>query len=101
MLKKIPVAQLALGMHIHKFCRSWTNDPFWIGLVEVVLEDVDVLKRIQQSDTREVWIETSKYRAVTAPAALDLRRHRMTSLRQIWTRKSSAPGSFAAGPEKP
>ncbi|SDX25802.1 HDIG domain-containing protein [Pseudomonas syringae] len=71
MLKKIPVAQLALGMHIHKFCRSWTNDPFWIGLVEVVLEDVDVLKRIQQSDTREVWIETSKYRPVTAPAALE------------------------------
>ncbi|MCF5467294.1 HD-GYP domain-containing protein [Pseudomonas syringae] len=67
MLKKIPVDQLALGMHIHKFCRAWTNDPFWIGLVEVVLEDVEVLKRIQQSDTREVWIETTKYRAIKTP----------------------------------
>lgn len=67
MLKKIPVADLALGMHIHKICRRWTDDPFWIGLVEVMLEDAEVLKRIQQSGTREVWIETGKSR-VLAPA---------------------------------
>ncbi|KPX12130.1 HDIG domain-containing protein [Pseudomonas amygdali pv. dendropanacis] len=83
MLKKIPVAELALGMHIHKICRRWTNDPFWIGLVEVMLDDVEVLKRIQQSGTREVWIETGKSRVLapqtapapsindTAPASLD------------------------------
>ncbi|WP_044344702.1 HD-GYP domain-containing protein [Pseudomonas meliae] len=83
MLKKIPVAELALGMYIHKICRRWTNDPFWIGLVEVMLDDVEVLKRIQQSGTREVWIETGKTRVQapqtapapsiddTAPASLD------------------------------
>ncbi|GFZ65587.1 metal-dependent phosphohydrolase [Pseudomonas amygdali pv. eriobotryae] len=83
MLKKIPVAELALGMYIHKICRRWTNDPFWIGLVEVMLDDVEVLKRIQQSGTREVWIETGKNRVQapqtapapsiddTAPASLD------------------------------
>ncbi|MCF9003302.1 HD-GYP domain-containing protein [Pseudomonas syringae] len=79
MLKKIPVAELALGMYIHKICRRWTNDPFWIGLVEVMLDDVEVLKRIQQSGTREVWIETGKSRVVTpqpsaastAPSASD------------------------------
>ncbi|MBS7470007.1 HD-GYP domain-containing protein [Pseudomonas syringae] len=65
MLKKIPVAELALGMHIHKICRRWTNDPFWIGLVEVMLDDAEVLKRIQQSGTKEVWIETGKSRVVT------------------------------------
>ncbi len=63
--KKIPVAELALGMHIHKICRRWTNDPFWIGLVEVMLDDAEVLKRIQQSGTKEVWIETGKSRVVT------------------------------------
>ncbi|WP_460384348.1 HD-GYP domain-containing protein [Pseudomonas amygdali] len=83
MLKKIPVAELALGMYIHKICRRRTNDPFWIGLVEVMLDDVEVLKRIQQSGTREVWIETGKTRVQapqtapapsiddTAPASLD------------------------------
>ncbi|RMR02381.1 HDIG domain protein [Pseudomonas syringae pv. helianthi] len=83
MLKKIPVADLVLGMHIHKVCRRWTDDPFWTGLVEVMLDDVEVLRRIQQSDTRNVWIETGKSRAVvpqasstpavkdTAPASLD------------------------------
>ncbi|MCQ3021499.1 HD-GYP domain-containing protein [Pseudomonas savastanoi] len=83
MLKKIPVAELALGMYIHKICRRWTNDPFWLGLVEVMLDDVEVLKRIQQSGTREVWIETGKTRVQapqtapapsiddTAPASLD------------------------------
>ncbi|KPW78251.1 HD-GYP domain-containing protein [Pseudomonas amygdali] len=83
MLKKIPVAELALGMYIHKICRRWTNDPFWIGLVEVMLDDVEVLKRIQQSGTREVWIETGKTSVQapqtapapsiddTAPASLD------------------------------
>ena len=69
MLKKIPVTQLALGMHIHKFCRRWTNDPFWISLVEVMLDDADVLKRIQKSGTKEVWIETGKCRVIELVAA--------------------------------
>ncbi len=59
-------------MYIHKICRRWTNDPFWIGLVEVMLDDVEVLKRIQQSGTKEVWIETGKSRVVkpqTSPAS--------------------------------
>ncbi|WP_148192974.1 HD-GYP domain-containing protein [Pseudomonas syringae] len=75
MLKKIPVADLALGMYIHKICRRWTNDPFWIGLVEVMLDDVEVLERIQQSGTKEVWIETGKSRVLapraSAPSASD------------------------------
>lgn len=58
MLKKIPVSELSLGMHIHKFCRPWNSDPFWITHVETVLHDAEVLKRIQTSDTREVWIDT-------------------------------------------
>ncbi|MFJ4141250.1 HD-GYP domain-containing protein [Pseudomonas sp. NPDC089734] len=63
MLRKISVSELSLGMHIHKFCRPWVNDPFWISQVEVVLQDIEVLKRIQQSDTEEVWIDTRRGKA--------------------------------------
>ncbi|CAM3035007.1 metal-dependent phosphohydrolase [Pseudomonas floridensis] len=58
MLKKIPVTELTLGMHIHKFCRPWNSDPFWITHVETILHDNEVLRRIQASDTLEVWIDT-------------------------------------------
>ncbi|MEE4893318.1 HD-GYP domain-containing protein [Pseudomonas alliivorans] len=69
MLKKIPVSELSLGMHIHKFCRPWSNDPFWVTHVETVLHDSDVLKRIQSSDTLEVWIETRQgHDHMSAPA---------------------------------
>jgi putative nucleotidyltransferase with HDIG domain len=60
MLRKILVSELALGMHIHKFCRPFIDDPFWIEQVEVVLRDADVLERIQKSDTLEVWIDTGR-----------------------------------------
>ncbi|RRV08442.1 HD-GYP domain-containing protein [Pseudomonas sp. v388] len=63
MLKKILVSELTLGMHIHKFCRPFIDDPFWIEQVEVVLRDASVLERIQQSDTVEVWIDTRRGKA--------------------------------------
>ena len=28
-LKKIPVAQLCLGMHLHAFEGNWLDHPFW------------------------------------------------------------------------
>ena len=63
MLKKILVSELTLGMHIHKFCRPFIDDPFWIEQVEKVLRDPNVLERIQQSDTGEVWIDTRRGKA--------------------------------------
>lgn len=60
MLKKIRVSELALGMYIHEFCRPWVNDPFWIKHIEVELQDVEVLRLIQQSTTTEVWIDTCR-----------------------------------------
>jgi hypothetical protein len=29
MLKKIPVHQLSLGMHLQAFCGAWLDHPFW------------------------------------------------------------------------
>lgn len=60
MLKKIRVSELALGMYIHEFCRPWVNDPFWIKHIEVELQDIEVLRLIQQSTTTEVWIDTCR-----------------------------------------
>jgi putative nucleotidyltransferase with HDIG domain len=73
MLRKILVSELTLGMHIHKFCRPFIDDPFWIEQVEVVLRDADVLERIQKSDTLEVWIDTGRGKAPSdvAPAGAE------------------------------
>lgn len=68
MLKKILVSELTLGMHIHTFCRPANDDPFWIDQVEAVLRDPEVLRRIQQSDTQEVWIDTRRGKGVPAAA---------------------------------
>jgi putative nucleotidyltransferase with HDIG domain len=57
MLRKILVSDLTLGMYIHEFCRPRVNDPFWINNIESLLQDPAVLERIQQSSTREVWID--------------------------------------------
>lgn len=68
MLKKILVSELTLGMHIHTFCRPALDDPFWIDQVEAVLRDPEVLRRIQQSDTQEVWIDIRRGKGVPAAA---------------------------------
>ena len=57
MIKKILVSDLTLGMYVHKFCRPWVDDPFWISNVESLLQDPAILERIQQSSTAEVWID--------------------------------------------
>jgi putative nucleotidyltransferase with HDIG domain len=58
MLKKIPVTQLLLGMHIHEYCRPRVNEPAWASDVEVMLDTPELLEKIQQSNVTEVWIDT-------------------------------------------
>jgi putative nucleotidyltransferase with HDIG domain len=59
MLKKIPVCDIILGMHIHEFCRPRSNEPSWASDVEVKLNDPGFLKEIQESTVTEVWIDTN------------------------------------------
>ena len=59
MLKKILVTDLELGMHIHEFCRTPGSEAPWINHIEVPLNDIEELHRIQQSTVREVWIDTN------------------------------------------
>ncbi len=58
MLKKITVDQLKLGMHIHEFCSSWMDHPFW--RTKFVLEDPSDLRQIQTCGIKELWIDVQK-----------------------------------------
>ena len=57
MLKRIPVQQLALGMHIKEFCGSWMEHPFWRS--GFLLTHAEELAAIHASSIREVWIDSS------------------------------------------
>lgn len=58
MLKKISVAQLRLGMHIHEFCGSWMDHPFWRE--NFILDSEKDLRQIQNCSIKEVWIDIVK-----------------------------------------
>lgn len=58
MLKRIPVDQLNLGMHLQAFCGAWLDHPFW--RTKFVLSDPNDLVLIRESLITEVWIDVSK-----------------------------------------
>ncbi|HEX5803225.1 MAG TPA: HD-GYP domain-containing protein [Azospira sp.] len=58
MLKKISVDQLTLGMHLHEFCGSWMEHPFW--RTRFVIKDTQDIAAIRASSIREVWIDVVK-----------------------------------------
>lgn len=58
MLKKIPVTDVVLGMHIHELCGSWMDHPFWKS--GFLLQDPQDIVRLRSSSVTEVWIDTSK-----------------------------------------
>jgi len=57
-VKKILVSELRAGMHIHEFCGSWMDHPFWRAKFTVSTEEE--LKRIASCGVKEIWIDTSK-----------------------------------------
>lgn len=58
MLKKIPVSELKLGMHLQAFCGAWLDHPFW--RTQFVLTDPNDLVLVRESPITEVWIDISK-----------------------------------------
>jgi putative nucleotidyltransferase with HDIG domain len=58
MLKKIPVSQLRLGMHVHALDGSWLDHPFWKS--RFMLRDADDLRELRASGISECWIDSSK-----------------------------------------
>jgi putative nucleotidyltransferase with HDIG domain len=67
MLKKIPVGELRLGMHLHELCGAWLDHPFW--KTRFVLADLQDLRKLQASGVKEVWIDAAKGRDVDVPPA--------------------------------
>jgi putative nucleotidyltransferase with HDIG domain len=62
MLKKIPVEDLRLGMHLHELCGGWLDHPFW--KTKFVLADAAELRKVQSCGVKEAWIDVSKGRDV-------------------------------------
>jgi len=58
MLKKIRVEHLTLGMHLHAFCGSWLDHPFW--RTRFVITDERDLDLVRASAIEEVWIDADK-----------------------------------------
>ncbi len=65
-LKKIPVAQLRLGMHLHALEGDWLDHPFWKS--RFVLKDRADLQRLLDSPVRDCWIDLSRGLDVQAAA---------------------------------
>lgn len=57
MLKKIPVNQLRLGMHLQRLEGPWIQHPFW--KTRFVLNEPADLKRLLACGLAEVWIDTA------------------------------------------
>lgn len=66
MLKKIQVEDLRLGMHIHEFCGSWMEHPFW--RTNFVIDDPEDIRRVAESGIHELWIDVAKGADVVASA---------------------------------
>ena len=66
MLKKIPVDDLRLGMHLHAMCGAWLDHPFW--RTKFILDDPADLDKLRASSVKEVWIDVSKGSDVEAGA---------------------------------
>ncbi|PHN27647.1 HD-GYP domain-containing protein [Pseudomonas sp. ICMP 460] len=58
MLRCIPVAQVTLGMHVHKLDGSWLEHVFWKS--SFLLDRAGDLQRLQASRVQGVWIDTVK-----------------------------------------
>ncbi|NRF68081.1 HD-GYP domain-containing protein [Aquincola sp. S2] len=65
-LKKIPVAHLRVGMHLHALDGAWLDHPFWRS--RFVIDDPATIRQLQASPIRECWIDTARGLDVAAPA---------------------------------
>ena len=67
MLKRIPVSQARVGMHLHKLDGGWLSHPFWRS--RFTLSDPADLASLRDSDVRFLWIDVAKGLDVAEPAS--------------------------------
>jgi HD-GYP domain-containing protein (c-di-GMP phosphodiesterase class II) len=65
MLKRIPVSQARVGMHLHKLDGAWLNHPFWRS--QFTLSDPADLASLRESSVRFLWIDVDKGLDVAEP----------------------------------
>ncbi|MBI5256928.1 MAG: HD-GYP domain-containing protein [Burkholderiales bacterium] len=65
-LKKIPVTQLQLGMHLHALEGAWLDHPFW--RTRFTIDDAATIRQLQSSPVRECWIDVRLGLDLPAPA---------------------------------
>lgn len=82
MLKKISVTDLELGMHLHAFCGSWMDHPFW--RTKFVLDEESDLQLVRASAIREVWIDTEKGKDVVKVALEGISEPQQESARPLF-----------------
>jgi putative nucleotidyltransferase with HDIG domain len=73
MLKKIRVEDLRLGMHIHEFCGSWMEHPFW--RTNFIVDDPEDIRRVAESGIHELWIDIAKGADVGTNLAAESEEH--------------------------
>ncbi|MBT9488974.1 MAG: HD-GYP domain-containing protein [Rubrivivax sp.] len=67
MLKKIPVSQARVGMHLHKLEGAWLNHPFW--KTKFTITDPEDLRKLQSSGVPFLWIDDALGLDVLPPEA--------------------------------
>jgi len=81
-------------MHIHEFCGSWMDHPFW--RTKFVLDDPEDLRQIRACGIKEVWIDVHKGLDVAGPtkqeaeAQIDAALERIAQPREAWQRAALA-----------
>jgi HD-GYP domain-containing protein (c-di-GMP phosphodiesterase class II) len=66
MLKRIPVSQARVGMHLHKLDGAWLSHPFWRS--QFTLSDPADLASLRDSGVRFLWIDVARGLDVAEPA---------------------------------
>lgn len=89
MLKKIPVHQLRLGMHLHKLEGAWIEHPFW--RTKFVIDSAQDLQRLHECGVADCWIDIALGLDVAPPAlpAHRRRRHRTNPRPKLSQRRPS------------
>jgi HD-GYP domain-containing protein (c-di-GMP phosphodiesterase class II) len=99
MLKRIPVTQARVGMHLHKLDGPWLSHPFW--RTQFTLSDPADLTLLQGSSVDYLWIDIAQGLDVAAPALDEPPAAAMPSAASAGAATVSAAPAPASAPQAP
>ena len=98
MIKKIPVRQLRMGMHLQRLEGSWLKHPFW--KTQFVIDSQSDLKRLQTCGVDDCWIDTDLGLDVAEPPSAEEAAAAPAGAPATPARQALQPGP-SAGAERP